>query len=150
MSYGAYAYKSANNKMSASIDIVIELYDESVQKLKIARKAIECGDIEGRYQATERVRKILNGLASAMYREDGSLDAMIATLETFYAIMGRLIIDINANNDMEACDKAIAYMLDMSDTWRQVREQALTAQHESETPIPTGNKSDHASTSMSI
>lgn len=147
MSYGAYAYKSANNKMSSSIDIVIDLYDESVQKFKEARSAIESGDVEKRYQATERVRKILNGLATAMYREDEALGEMINTLETFYAIMGRLIIDINSHNDLEACDKAISYMSEMAATWRQVRAQVLSIEQQTAT-TPVSTK--HMGTSMSI
>ncbi len=133
MTYGADIYRKNTRAAATPIQIVIELYDEAVQLMEEALKAVHENRYEDRFNATERVRVILSGLVEALDRSTPEQAQLADRLQEFYSMVGQLLARTNIRNDAESCQQAIDSLRNMGDTWRELRKQAESEQPETPT-----------------
>lgn len=130
MTYGADIYRKNTRAAATPIQIVIELYDEAVQRMEDALKAVHENRYEDRFNATERVRVILLGLVEALDRSTPEQAQLAERLQEFYSMVGQLLARTNVRNDPESCQQAIDSLRNMGDTWRDLRKQSESEQAE--------------------
>ena len=133
MTYGADLYRKNTRAAATPIQIVIELYDEAVQRMEEALKAIHENRYEDRFNATERVRVIMSGLVEALDRSTPEQAQLADRLQEFYSMVGQLLARTNVRNDAESCQQAIDSLRNMGGTWRELRKQVESEQPETPT-----------------
>jgi len=141
MSYQTKAYTKGASYFSSTIDLVIDIYEDAAKAMEDALQAIRDNHIEARYMATEKARKYLIGLASALNKSDEETQALSQMLQNYYNVINDLITRTNVHNKEESCKAAIDSLRDMAQTWREVKVKAREdAMHmPAEAPFMNGN-----------
>ena len=116
----ASAYNTAAQNVS-SLRAVVMLYDGMLQAVYSARRAIEEGRIEDRFNATQKASKILLGLQANLDFEQGGDVAVI--LDRFYHTVFRDLQRINMENTLEACDVVITAVKDVRSSWAELADR---------------------------
>lgn len=124
MSYQTKAYTKGASHFSSTIDLVIDIYEDAAKAMEEALQAIHDNRIEVRYMATEKARKYLIGLASALNKNDEEAKPLTDTLQNYYNVINDLITRTNVHNKEESCKAAIESLRDMAQTWRDVKARA--------------------------
>ncbi len=107
--------------MVSPLRAIVMLYDGIIQSIGQARQGIETGDIEARFNATQKACKIVLGLqANLDFDQGGDVSVM---LDQFYHRVFRDLQQLNFANSAEACDAVIATVSEVRDSWRVLVEQ---------------------------
>lgn len=141
MSYQTKAYTKGAAHFSSTIDLVIDIYEDAAKAMEEALQAIHENRIEARYLATEKARKYLIGLASALNKNDEEAKPLTETLQNYYNVINDLITRTNVQNKEESCKAAIDSLRDMAQTWREVKVKAQqeAMQMPPEAPLMNGH-----------
>ena len=131
----ASAYKTAAENVS-SLRAVVMLYDGMIQAIYSARRAIEEGRIEDRFNATQKASKILLGLQANLDFDQGADVAVM--LDGFYHTIFRDLQRINMDNTQEACDGVIAALKDVRSSWAELADRHDRGELQDGPPAPDG------------
>lgn len=145
MSYQTKAYTKGASHFSSTIDLVIDIYEDAAKAMEEALKAIRENQIEARFMATEKARKYLIGLASALNKNDEEAKSLSETLQNYYNVINDLITRTNVQNKEESCKAAIDSLRDMAQTWREVKIKAQEEAMHMPTEAPFMNGHAHYS-----
>lgn len=112
MSYGnpqgmAQQYLKQKIEQSGPVEQVLMLYDGAMKFLLQAKGAIERGDVEARCNANRRAMEILAYLIDMVNPETGGEAGK--KLFGIYSSMLRRMLQIDFNNDIDACDELVAH-----------------------------------------
>lgn len=126
--------------------LVVMSYDEAINGLKEAMAAIDCGDIEARFNATTRTADILEQLHMSLDMESGGEIAdNLSQLYTY--IMVQLPV-LNMHNDVAIAQALIDLLMPLRDAWAEldtrVRHDVAEAMFVA-APVPA-MAPDHAAT----
>jgi flagellar protein FliS len=106
--------------------LVAMLYDKAIASLSEAIRAVEAGDVQGRWKANHRAFEIVQHLQMTLDRERGG--EIARNLDRLYGLILRLLPEVNARNDAAPARQAIALLEPLRDAWRMAareRGQAL-------------------------
>ncbi len=117
---GAAAYRQVSvdsDALAASPhQLVLMLYDGTLQAVAAARTQLQVGDIEGKGKSIARAIEIVgSGLAASLDQAAGGQIA--ANLASLYDYIVRLLVSANIANDQRKLDEAATLLGQMRDTW---------------------------------
>lgn len=98
--------------------LVVMLYDHALDNLDIAVGAIEAGDIEARYKASERVAEVLYELCISLDLAKGGQIA--ENLATLYKHGIQQMTDINFTNDPSIAVSLRNVLQPLRDSWAEL------------------------------
>lgn len=137
-----YSSYSSNTARYASAGVqVAMLLALAARHMEAARDAMKAGDIEARFNATEKCAVIISGLRGCLNRETPEAAAMSGTLDGYYGKILIFLTQINVKNDLPLCEAVVDSLRTMSSTWREVQARADA---ESRSTL-TGNAGDTTS-----
>jgi flagellar biosynthetic protein FliS len=120
-----YANYSSNSARYASAGIqVAMLLAKAARHMEDARDRMVAGDIEGRFNATEKCATILSGLRGCLNRDSAEAVKVSDVLDAYYARMLSYLTQINIKNDQPLCESVIDSLRTMSSTWREIQAKA--------------------------
>jgi flagellar biosynthetic protein FliS len=120
-----YSSYSTNSARYASPGMqVAMLLAMAARHMETARDCMSRGEIEGRFNATEKCAAILSGLRGCLNRETPEAAAMANTLDAYYGRMLAFLTQINVKNDQPLCEAVAESLRTMSSTWREVQARA--------------------------
>ncbi len=112
---------SAASKMVSSLGAVVMLYDAVLRAVYDAKGAIEKGQIEARFHATQRASKIILGLQANLDFEKGGNVALV--LDRYYHRVFGDLQRLNVTSSAKACDDLIASLMEVRNSWKTLVEQ---------------------------
>lgn len=124
---GAGMYKSTeveSGTMSADPHhLIVMLFDGAEMFIRKARMYILDGNIPEKGRAISKAIDIVNqGLLAALDRERGG--EIAENLALIYDYIGRLLLQANIHNDLNALKQAEGLLADIGSAWRQIETQA--------------------------
>ena len=120
-------YKEINLSTSTrKTQQVVMLYEGAIKFMKLAQKAIEEGNIQERFNNTERASKIIDGLHCCLDPEKGGEVTNI--LDKFYTHLFMRIMKLNMNNSTSECEEIIKDLRKMKEAWVEVDIKTQQAQ----------------------
>ncbi len=139
-----YSSYSASSARYASPGIqVAMLLAAAARHMETARECMTAGDIEGRFNATEKCAAIISGLRGCLNREDAQAAQMTHVLEDYYGRLLTFLTQINVRNDLQLCGAVADSLRAMSSTWREIQARAdaearasLTLPGQAPAPVP--------------
>ncbi len=120
--YSTYSVSSARYA-SAGMQVAM-LLAAAARHMEAARDCMNAGDIEGRFNATEKCALIVSGLRGCLNRESPEAAQMTEVLDTYYSRTLAFLTQINVKNDLPLCEKVAESLRTMSSTWREVQARA--------------------------
>ncbi|MGF1476184.1 MAG: flagellar export chaperone FliS [Geminicoccaceae bacterium] len=118
------AYGQASQTLPPAQQLV-ELFDGMVRQLRRAKNAIQAGDIEGRFFATEKVARVIDALQACLDHEAGG--DMARQLDRYYSFLRHRLMELNAKNDPAVCQDLMDRLGDMRSAWEQIAAGAVDA-----------------------
>ena len=120
-SNAATAYQNQQIMTASPAMLVTLLYERAIRALSEAVRAAEQGDIQGRFNHTQRAGDIITHLWSTL---DETRGGEIATnLGELYRFMLRRLGDLNVRNDLQAARDVIGLLEPLAESWRQIAAQ---------------------------
>lgn len=119
--HGYSSYSSSSARQASPGIQVAMLLAAAARHMETARDCINAGDIEGRFNATEKCSMIISGLRSCLNRETPEAQAITDTLDSYYARLLTFMTQINIKNDLILSESVIESLRTMSSTWREVQ-----------------------------
>jgi len=101
--------------------LVVLLYDEAIENLNIAIGAIEAGDIQARFMASEKVAEILYELCIALDMENGG--EIAENLAALYKHGIVQMTEINFTNDADIAQALMDVLEPLRDAWVMLDER---------------------------
>ncbi|HLI10689.1 MAG TPA: flagellar export chaperone FliS [Alphaproteobacteria bacterium] len=132
---GAAAYQVQQVMTASPLKLVAMLYDKAIHSLKEAIRAIEAGDIQGRWNGYHRAFEIITHLRMTLDRKRGG--EVAANLDQLYGFMLVRLHQINTRNDPAPAREVIALLEPLRDSWHQAAAQRATA-----APAPAAPSAD--------
>ncbi|KKB75079.1 MULTISPECIES: flagellar export chaperone FliS [Bacillus] len=111
--YAAYQQNSINMKSPGELTLM--LYDGCLKFMKLAKQAIEQGDMEMKNTNLVKAQNIIQELNVTLNREVELAGSMGAMYEYIY----RRLIEANINNDKDIVTEVEGYVKDFRDAWKQ-------------------------------
>lgn len=115
------AYKNNAVKMASKEQLLLMLVDGAVKYTKVARLAIEKGELQRAHKELIRVQDIFTELMSTLDRGFGEAAENLFNLYDF--IKNRLV-QANIKKSIEIIDEVIPLIEDVRDTWYEVSKKA--------------------------
>lgn len=113
----ARAYGRALETVPPARQIVM-LHEGAIRWVLTARRAIETGEIEARFKATQKAAAILDALHASLDHEAGR--EIAALLDRLYAYLSLRLQLINVRNDASICDEVAARLDDLRQSWAKL------------------------------
>lgn len=111
------AYHKASHTVSKTRQIVM-LYDGTIRFLQQAGEAMEKNEFERRYNCLSRASEVISGLQGCLDFNAGGDMAKI--LFDFYSNIELRILTLHRTNDKASCDRVIADLKQMRDSWDKI------------------------------
>lgn len=111
---------------------VVMLYEQMVEDLRRAQRAMAANQIEDRTQAINHALLVLGHLQSKLNMEAGGKVAL--ALRNFYNVLRQKLVEAQFGSGADILDEQITLLLDLRDAWVQV-DRAETNQA-AQTPGP--------------
>lgn len=119
------AYNMASRTLAKTRQVVM-LYDGAIRFLQQAIEAIKEKRIEDKYNLLVKTSDIIIGLQGCIDFEKGGDVAPV--LFEFYSSIDTRILSIHHTNNIETCEKIIAELKEMRDTWDQIDRELVNNQ----------------------
>ncbi len=110
--------------------LVVMLYDDMLENLDVIIGAIEAGDIEARYMASERVAEVLYQLCIALDLQNGGVIA--ANLASLYKHGILQMTEINFTNDASIADSLRKVLEPLRTSWTELDDRIQSDVNEAE------------------
>jgi flagellar protein FliS len=116
--------KAAQNYLEKQImtaspaERIVLLYDGAIKFLLLARKDIENGDIQSRFNHNKRAGDIITYLMATLDKEKGG--EIAENLERLYMHMLHRLMDVDLKNDMAAIDDVVAKLKTLRVSWEKI------------------------------
>jgi len=132
-------YRENAARGASPVRQVVLLYEQIVEDLRRARKAIEENHIEGRTNAINHAITVIAHLQSKLNREAGG--EVARNLEHFYNMVRRRLLEAQMRASKEVLDEQIPLLLELRDAWAEVdRSEAVRSD-----PAPAPSKPETTS-----
>jgi len=120
------AYREASARGVSPVQSVVRLYEQIVEDLRRAGKAIEENRVDGRTNAINHAIFVIGHLQSRLNMEAGG--EVARNLERFYNLLRRRLLEAQFWASKEILHEQITLLLDLRDAWTEVdRAEAARA-----------------------
>ncbi|MBF0256451.1 MAG: flagellar export chaperone FliS [Gammaproteobacteria bacterium] len=110
--------------------LVQMLMEGALDKIAIARGAIERKDLQSKHDHIHWAIAIIDGLRSGLDFEKGG--EVAANLDSLYAYMRRRLTEANAAGRIELLDEVTSLLKEIKDAWDAMPEQVRMAKNAAE------------------
>lgn len=97
---------------------IVLLYDGAIRFLMLARKSIEEGNIEDRFNNNKRAGDIITYLIATLDKEKGG--DIAANLENIYLHMLQRLMDVDLKNSVEPVDDVLGKLRMLRASWEKI------------------------------
>lgn len=112
-------YKQVGTQVSADAadphQLIVMLFDGALERIAIAKGAIERHDIEEKGQKIGRAIAIIDGLRASLNKEVGG--DLADNLDNLYDYMQRRLFHANLNSDIFALDEVAGLIKEVKSAW---------------------------------
>jgi len=136
--HGYSSYSASSARYASPGMQVAMLLAAAARHMETARECMKAGDIEGRFNATEKCAMIVSGLRGCLNRDNPEAAAMSTVLDDYYTRTLSFLTQINVKNDLPLCEAVTESLRTMSSTWREVQARADAEARASLTAPPAG------------
>jgi flagellar protein FliS len=120
-----YSYRQGAGRGASGVRLVILLYEQAIQDLGRAVKAVEENNIVRR---TRELNHALAVIGHLQYTLDLELGGTVArNLARFYTTVRAAILEAHARASREILQRQIAYLLEMREAWVRVEQAQMEA-----------------------
>jgi flagellar protein FliS len=112
------AYRRTQVQSRTPLELVVMLYDGTLQSLSAARAAIELKNIPARRDAISRALAIISELQSTLNLEEGG--AVAASLDELYEFASRRLLDAAMKNDVTPIDEVSRLFSTLRNAWQTI------------------------------
>ncbi len=119
-----HSYRQVAGQGASGVRLVIMLYEQVIQDLGRAVKAIERNSIEGRTREVNHALTVINHLQCTLDLERGGTVAR--NLARFYNTVRSGLVEAHARTSRKLFEQQITYLLDMREAWTEV-DRAVSA-----------------------
>ena len=137
----AYDEYKKNKVVTASgVELIVQLYDELIKNIHLARSILIKGDtltfdeIKEKGKVISKAMNIVTGLAEALDMEKGG-DISI-NLGKLYEFVNMRLLNANLNNDPVMLDEALRVLHELREAWEGILKQ----ENEDRQKVAGGNK----------
>ncbi|MFQ5785756.1 MAG: flagellar export chaperone FliS [Alphaproteobacteria bacterium] len=113
---GANTYQTQEILTASPARLVVKLYEAAIAALRRSIRAIEEGDIEGRWRANRRAAEIIEHLLATLDHEKGG--EIAANLDRLYLFMLRRLMKVDLDNDPKPAEDVIRLIEPLCRSWR--------------------------------
>lgn len=99
--------------------LVQQLFDGVVQRLRFAKTCIQRKDMLGKAQAMGKITAIINELQKTLNLEQGG--ELAERLEALYEYAMHRVFEANVRNDASGLDEVERLFSDLGQTWLQIK-----------------------------
>ena len=115
-------YKQVGTQIGAdSADphqLIVMLFDGALERIAIAKGAIERGNIEEKGQKIGRAIAIIDGLRASLNKEAGG--EIADNLDNLYDYMQRRLFEANLQSDIAALDEVVDLIKEIKSAWMAI------------------------------
>jgi flagellar protein FliS len=97
---------------------IVLLYDGGIRFLMLAKKNIEEGDIQSRFNNNKRAGDIITYLMATLDKERGG--EIAENLERLYVYMLHRLMDVDLKNDASAIDDVVGKLRTLRVSWEKI------------------------------
>lgn len=119
---GIDTYRRTNVHTRSPLELVVMLYDGTLQSLGEARDAMARKDVGARTRAISRALAILTELQGTLNMKEGG--AIAEELDRLYAFAISRLVDVTTKRDASAIDEIVRVLTPLRDGWSQIAQQA--------------------------
>jgi flagellar protein FliS len=112
------AYRRTQVQSRTPLELVVMLYDGTLESLSAARAAIERKNIPARRDAISRALAIISELQSTLNLEEGG--AVAASLDELYEFASRRLLDAAMKNDVTPIDEVSRLFSTLRNAWQTI------------------------------
>lgn len=117
--------------MNASpVERIVLCYDGAIKFLSAAKRAIEEGNIQERYNNNKKAGDVIAYLMDTLNMEKGG--EVAERLRQVYSYMLRRLMDVDLKNDVLAIDEVVAQLRDLRASWEKVARGDLPSNNTDE------------------
>lgn len=141
------SYRAASPRASSGIGIVILLYEQLVQDLRRAMKAIDENNIEARTSELTHALEVVGQLRARLDMQNGGDVAQ--NLDRFYSVLQAGILDAQFQVSKPTLARLIDTVLIIREAWLSVERSATSGQAAAEKPAVAGTEPQEPSAAAS-
>lgn len=137
----AYDEYKKNKVVTASgVELIVQLYDELIRNIHLARSLLSKGDtltfdeIKEKGKVIGKAVNIVTGLAEALDMEKGGDISL--NLGKLYEFVNMRLLNANLNNDPVMLDEALRVLHELREAWEGILKQ----EHEDKQKVAGGNR----------
>lgn len=127
--YNAYSRNQLGN--AAPGEQIAALFDKAADHMAEAEKAISFGDVQARFNYSQKAMAIMEGLMACLNRDSPEKDKAAGDLAVYYQMMITMIGKVNIFNDQALCRSLENSFKDMAVFWRAAGKELAQKQNES-------------------
>lgn len=128
------AYQTAAETVSP-VQAIVMLYDGAIQRISLAKEAIDNGQIETRYNSVMKAYAIIQGLQSHLDFDAGG--DIAPQLDRYYEYLLVRMTMINLKNDPAICEEVIERLREMRASWSSIADGTASANDQAPKPVQT-------------
>src|SRR5690554_4778378 len=111
-------YKTVQVKTANGGRLIIILYEGAIKFLRLAKKHIREGNLEGANNNLIKAQNIINELSASLDEDKGG--DISRNLSSLYQFMNRKLVQANINKEIESVEMVEELLLEILETWKQV------------------------------
>lgn len=116
------SYKKTVLAATDRVQIILMLYEGTLNHIKIAKQKIERGDILSKGSHIGKATLIVSELSNVLDMEQGG--EISANLRNLYNFVLQRLLYANLNNDMNALEEAEKVIDTIKDGWKEMMKEA--------------------------
>lgn len=118
---GSNTYHDQQILTASPARLVVMLYAAAITSLNKAIRAIEAGDVQGRWAANNHAVEVIEHLFSTLDLERGGTIA--SDLQRLFPFMIRHLVEVDLHNDPEPAREVIKLLKPLHDSWVELDRQ---------------------------
>lgn len=122
-----HAYTEGNVFDGSPLEMVVALYEGTIEAIRQARHYLTTDDVWGRSRAINKGLRLLTELLVSLEHPEGN--EISGNLKALYSYLQARLLDAHANKTAKPLDEAERLMTTMLEGWREAAQKAKAEAH---------------------